>query len=260
MLGAFSLLAAAAFIRDCPADPAGHQHILGAITENARNYAASLPDFLATRVTKQFVDHSGTGHGWRQTDTIEQQLAYYQHKETYRATVVNGKPGEAPGGLTTSGEFGDVFESIFGEKTMADFKWKNCSAIGGVPVYVFEYRETKAPTLIAVQIPPPAHAGFAGAYRDVQANVPYHGLIYAGRHDQKVMRITFEAEIARDFPLREAKRQIDYGWTPVGGEQFLLPQSVDVRSKFRGMLLRNQINFLLYRKFEADSVLKFDKP
>ncbi|HML17670.1 MAG TPA: hypothetical protein VK419_11610 [Bryobacteraceae bacterium] len=258
----FPALASAA---DCSPDAAGEQQILSAMTENARNYAQALPNFLATRVTKRFLDPSGSGYRWRMVDTIEEHLSYFEHKETYRTVSVNGKPA-APGlqpGLSTGGEFGSVLEDIFSPKTQADFKWKRCQTMHGTPMYVFEYRETKAKGVISFSMSQPAPRTTSMSElegnQQVQVSVPYHGLIYADRQTQKVMRLTIVSEMPKNFPMREAVREIDYGWTPVGGGEYLLPQKVDVHARFRFTSMHNETEFLLYRKFEADSVLKFDQ-
>lgn len=254
-----------AFAADCSLDGAGEQQILDAMTENARNYAQELPNFLVTRVTKRFLDPSGNGHPFRMIDTIEEQLSYFEHKEKYKTVSVNGMPA-APGlqpGLSTGGEFGSIFEDIFSPKTRADFKWKRCQTIHGTPMYVFEYRETKAKGVISFSTTQPGRPTTSMSERDlnqqVQVSVPYHGLIYADRQTQKVMRLTIISEMPKNFPMREAEREIDYGWTPVGGGEYLLPQKVDVHARFRFTSMHNETEFLLYRKFEADSVLKFDQ-
>ena len=140
------LFPALAFAADCSPGAAERQRILATITGNARSYAQALPNFLATRVTRRFLDPSGSGHGWHMVDTVEQQLSYFDYKETYTLVSVDGQPaksGAAPG-LSTGGEFGAVFEDIFSPQTEAAFQWKRCESIHGIKMYVFEYRETKA--------------------------------------------------------------------------------------------------------------------
>ncbi|HUA87648.1 MAG TPA: hypothetical protein VMB85_27520 [Bryobacteraceae bacterium] len=257
----FILLSLSLRAADCSSNVAEQQRILGAITNNARQYTNSLPDFLATRVVTRWVDPTGTAQRWRKVDTIEQQLAYYQHVETYRETRVNGQPVKsAPSpGLNSGGEFGAVFEDIFDEKSLADFKWRSCSSIRGVPVYIFDYHETKVLEKLDVERPDRSNSFAGGSSRNVRAEVPYHGRIYADRHDKKVMRITVIAEVSHGFPMRNLEREIDYGWTLVGGGQYVLPQKAEIRGRIDGALMRNEMEFVLYRKFDSDSVLKFGK-
>ena len=257
----FPALACAA---DCSPGAAERQRILATITGNARSYAQALPNFLATRVTRRFLDPSGSGHGWHMVDTVEQQLSYFDYKETYTLVSVDGQPaksGAAPG-LSTGGEFGAVFEDIFSPQTEAAFQWKRCESIHGIKMYVFEYRETKARETVGFSLTQPEpnpRLLQENVNRQTQASVPYHGLIYADRQTGKVMRLTIISEVARNFPMQHPERQLDYAWTLVAGGEFLLPQKVTVRAQLHGTLMRNETEFLLYRKFEANSVLKFEK-
>src|SRR5579872_5202257 len=150
----FPALACAA---DCSPGAAEQQRILSAITGNARSYAQALPDFLAARVTRRYLDSSGSGHQWHLADTVEQQLSYFGHKETYALVSVDGRPAN-PGsasGLSTGGEFGAVFEDIFNPQTQAAFQWKRCESIHGVKMYVFEYHETKARETVGYSLTQP---------------------------------------------------------------------------------------------------------
>lgn len=259
------LVPALAFAADCSPNAAEQTKILDGLTENARTYAQALPNFLATRVTRRFLDSSGGSHRWQMVDTIEESLTYFQHKETYRTISVNGKPA-APGlqrGLSTGGEFGSVLEDIFSPRTLADFKWRRCQSVHGVPMYVFEYRETKAKSIIgfsmAQQTPRTNSMSERDLNQQTRTAVPYHGLIYVDRRTQKAMRLTIVSEMPKKFPMRNAERTIDYGWTLVAGGEYLLPQKVDVRASLDSTLMHNATEFLLYRKFEAESVLKFEK-
>ncbi|HJS50871.1 MAG TPA: hypothetical protein VJ781_03140, partial [Pyrinomonadaceae bacterium] len=63
-------------------------------------------------------------------------------------------------------------------------------------------------------------------------------------------------EIPETFPVRSAKRQIDYDWATISGEKYLLPLSSDVRLTARetkSMLeTRNVIRFKDYQKYGTD--------
>jgi len=257
----FILLSLPLRAADCSPTVAERQEILNAITNRARQYANSLPDFLATRVITRWVEPAETAQQWRKLDTIEQQLAYYQHVETYRGTRVNGRPVKSAAlpGLSSGGEFGAVFEDIFNEKSLADFKWRSCSIIRGVPVYIFDYRETKMLEKLSIGGADGSSSSAGAGSANVRAEVPYHGRIYADRHDERVMRITVIAEVPHGFPMRSVQREVDYAWTLVGGGQYVLPRKVEIRSRVGDAIMRNEMQFVLYRKFDADSVLKFGK-
>ena len=257
----FPALACAA---DCSPGAAEQQRILSAITGNARSYAQALPDFLAARVTRRYLDSSGSGHQWHLEDTVEQQLSYLEHKETYALVSIDGRPAKsgAASGLSTGGEFGAVFEDIFSPETQAAFQWKRCESIHGIKMHVFEYRETKAREVVGYSLTPPEPDRpllSQNVNRQTTASVPYHGLVFADRQTGKVMRLTIVSEVPRNFPMQQPERQLDYEWTLVAGGEFLLPRKVVVRARIHGTLMRNETDFVLYRKFDANSVLKFEK-
>ena len=64
--------------------------ILDEIRANAINYSNNLPNFICTQVTRRTADPSGTGNHWRQLDTIQEQLTFFDHREKYVVTMVNG--------------------------------------------------------------------------------------------------------------------------------------------------------------------------
>ena len=66
--------------------------ILDLIRANAINYSNNLPNFLCTQVTHRNVDTTGTGDHWRQMDTIQEQLSFFEHREKYTVTVPDKDP------------------------------------------------------------------------------------------------------------------------------------------------------------------------
>jgi hypothetical protein len=72
-----------------------------------------------------------------------------------------------------------------------------------------------------------------------------------------VLRIDSEAtDIPDTFPVRTAKRLIDYDWTTISGEKYLLPLLSDVRLTHRESKAifetRNVIRFKDYQKYGTD--------
>ena len=61
-------------------------------------------------------------------DVIQEQLAYFDHKENYVVKMYNGKSvanGDHLqfGGVTSSGEFGSMMSNIFDPESGAEFTW-----------------------------------------------------------------------------------------------------------------------------------------
>jgi hypothetical protein len=89
----------------------------------------------------------------------------------------------------------------------------------------------------------------------------YTGLIYADAANGMIMRVTLEAlDLPASFPIQTARNQLDYDYTEISGNTFLLPLRAEVRMREGRLLIRNDIEFRNYRKFGADTTITFDTP
>ena len=63
------------------------------------------------------------------------------------------------------------------------------------------------------------------------------------------------------FPVQGVYQQLDYDYTKIGDQVFLLPLNSEMRANMDGgkHLVRNTIDFRHYEKFSADAVIKFDQ-
>ena len=266
-----------------PPDGMALEKTIAAMRESALAFDAHLPDFICTQVTHREVKRealaglpvgarlsgsrgstpaTGTETGWKSVDSIEEQLTYFGHKESYKLVSLNGKrvkPGEEPDtGLKSSGEFGSTLGGIFDPLSRAEFKWKRTGKLRGQTVNVFEY--SIAQTNSSSQLS-------AGSER---VTVGYHGLLFVERESNAVIRVTTEAEVPADFPLQNVKRELDYGRANVGGQEYLLPLHSQTESRASEdfmqsgrtggnsplVTLRNTIDFKSFRKYGVDSELK----
>lgn len=245
-------------------DSAEQLAILHDLRANALAYTRSLPDFICTQVTKRFVDYTGAGGDSKALDTIEEQLTYFDRREQYKTLRVNGKPPGAKGagqGITSSGEFGSTLRQIFDPSSGTAFTWERFEPLRGRNATVFSFRVARERSTAVLSVP--------GA----SMIVGFHGLIFADPQ-RTVMRITTEAEAPQNSPLQEVTHVLDYGYALVGREQFLLPLHGELRLrmpeellrdsrrrlKSRVILARNEVDFLNYRKYAAESAIKFGQP
>jgi hypothetical protein len=230
--------------------------ILDAIREYALNYTANLPNFICTQVTRRQIDPSGIGDHWQQADKLQEQLTYFEHKETYKVMAVNGqmvsnKDHLKMGGAITSGEFGSMMYEIFAPATAADFEWARLGKLDGRIMNVFNYRVAQ----------PRSHYSIyhEGVNRTIIAG--YHGLIYAARDTNAVIRVTLECdEIPRDFPVQDVKLDLWYDTIKISDQEFVLPVKWDMHSRDGRYMIWNSAEFALYRKFGAEATIKFDTP
>jgi len=234
-------------------DAESQQKVLAAITQNAVNYSEGLPNFICMQVTRRYVAQNGSDN-FRLTDTIAERLSYNEHHEDYKVISVNGTPvlnrkHEQLGGATSSGEFGSMLYEIFTPESHTEFQWERWGKLRDHVMHVFSFRvrlENSKYSITAEEVKRTVTVG-------------YHGLIYADRDTNNVMRITMEADdIPEDFPIRSASETLDYDTISLSGMKFILPLKVDMRMKDGRNTMKNQAEFRLYNKFGADTSIIFD--
>ena len=58
--------------------------------------------------------------------------------------------------------------------------------------------------------------------------------------------------------MQEASTVLDYGYTKISGQEFLLPLKNTLRMRHEKYLSKNESDYRLYNKFSADATVKFD--
>ncbi len=229
--------------------------ILAEITDSALNYSRNLPNFICLQVTRRYFDQGGKGN-FSLMDTIAESLTYYEQKEEYKVVSKNGIPvtgmkHEQMGGATSSGEFGSMLSEIFEPSSSTSFEWDRWATLRGKRMHVYSFRVPQATSKYTI---------YADSVKR-QILVGYHGLIYADRDTKMVMRITMEADdIPADFPVQEVALDLNYDYTTISGERFLLPMKSELHSKEGRYLTKNETEFRLYNKYGTESQIKFDVP
>ncbi len=236
------------------APPAAEQkQIIDDVREYALNYVKRLPDFICTQVTRRYIDPAGLEF-WQRTDVITTRLSYFEKKEDYKVLLVNNRMTEIPydklGGATSTGEFGTLLKEIFEPETDATFQWERWATLRGKRVHVFNFRVSQARSQWRI------------SYQRTMEIVPgYRGLIYVDRDAPVVLRITMDAEnIPVSFPIQQASTVLDYDFTDIAGNAYLLPLRAVVRMREGKFLIKNEVEFRLYRKFGAEATITFDTP
>jgi hypothetical protein len=89
----------------------------------------------------------------------------------------------------------------------------------------------------------------------------YHGLIYVDNERHFVHRITLYADdIPPSFPLQEVNLTLDYDYRRIGDAEYLLPLRFELVSRSGSRLVKNDVDYDDYQKFNAVSVIVFDSP
>ncbi|MEO7143401.1 MAG: hypothetical protein ABI165_07840 [Bryobacteraceae bacterium] len=238
--------------RPAPAE-ADRKALLAETTGYALNYSNQLPDFFCTQVTRRFDDPTGTG--FRPLDTIVEKLTYFDHREDYKVVLVNNQPKDVShenlGGATSAGEFGSMMREIFEPQTQTHFEWEKWTTLRGRLMQVFSYRVEQPRSRFRIVVPDAHLEMIAG----------YHGLVYVDNENHMIARITKIADdVPASFPVQDLSEDLNYDYQSISGRRFLLPLVAEIRSREGKLLVKNNVEFHMYRKFGTDTSITFDTP
>jgi hypothetical protein len=249
-----------------PPSDQDQQRIIEEAREHALNYSKTLPDFICLQVTNRYLDRHykpGTEGSWSVSDRLAEKLTYFDQQEKYEAvshndTSLYGKAGaDKFGGALSRGDFGTLLREIFDPKSSAEFHWERWSGLPPDPakpgvdtrwMHVYTYAIDQA------------HSNDTLDYNNGAARTTpgYHGEIFIEEGPNLVWRITVEPEPPASFPMQNIHQVLDYRYTELSGQKFLLPVNGTVIMRADGVGSKNEINFRSYRKYSADTSIKFD--
>ena len=234
-------------------DSAQQKQVLADGTAYALNYDQNLPNFICTQTTQRFVDYTGKS-GFRSVDLIVERLTYFEHHEQYKVFMVNGESSNVShhdlGGAISSGEFGSVMKGIFWPQANTQFTWERFYTLRGRRMHVYSYRVQTAGSDYHIVVP----------LKKLDLVTSYHGLIFIDEKKHFVHRITLHADgIPADFPVQEVGLVLDYEYTRIGDSDYLLPLEFELRSREGTHLIKNDVTYDSYQKFNADATVTFDK-
>ncbi len=225
----------------------------------AANLAAveEMPDFVVKQLIQRSAAYAGTNN-FRNLDRLVVAVSYRSEgKEEYKVLSVNGvlqnnpqnkSSYEETGGTSSTGEFVTVLAKIFKPESDTKFEIADTDLIRARRAVVFYYsiERDKAKQIIVA----------SGSFTD-STITGMRGKIWIDRENFRVLKIESEAtEIPESFPIRSARRVIDYDWVTISDEKFLLPALSDVRLTFRESKQvfesRNVIRFKEYQKYGSE--------
>lgn len=229
--------------------------------EYALNYSKTLPDFICTQVTRRYQAAApGTRYGgsagsdptWYALDTLTLKLSYFEQKEEYKLILVNNsvttRDYNSIGGATSTGDFGSMLKQVFELESQARFEWDHWGTLRGRRTMVFSYRV------------PQSRSQWHISYERKLDLVPaYKGLVYIDKEKRQITRVTLEAmDIPATFPVKRADTILDYDYQDISGRTFLLPLKATTIMAADEYLTKNDTEFRVYRKYSAESDIKFD--
>jgi hypothetical protein len=240
-----------------PPTAAESAQILAKVRANTLAAVEEMPDFVVKQQIQRSAAYAGTNN-FRNLDRLVVAVSYRSSgEESYRVLSNNGVVNtnaqakgsyEEVGGTSSTGEFVTMLATIFKPESESTFEPVDTDLIRGrrAVVYDFAVARDKAKQVIT-----------ATGYLSNSTVTGMKGRLWVDRDDFRVLRVESEAtEIPESFPIRSAKRVIDYDWTTITQEKYLLPLVSDVRLTFRDnskvFETRNLIRFKDYQKYGTD--------
>ena len=142
-----------------------------------------------------------------------------------------------------------MLKAVFDPQVKAEFDWKEWAAVNNQAVHVFAYRVAAANSKYMLNAPNTGE----------QAVVGFHGLVYVDRATLAVRRITVNADdIPVKFPLRESSIVVDYDYVAIGDHDHMMPVTAELQVRQgKRYLVRNDVEFREYRRYAAESSIRF---
>ena len=231
------------------------QDVLERARQWALGFTANLPDFVCTQITKRS-DNQGQGDmALKKRHDIVTKVQFVGEAESYLTLTVDGKPSQRHiREISGMGEFGSMLQALFQPDSPARFFHQGDSQIDGQPAVVFAVTHPSGYQLYTDVL----HDGTLQNF----VRVGYEGQIHIARDSPVVLRIVGERifGVPADFPVRQARFQIDYGPVDIEGDTHWLPvRSRDVLVGRRGWINQNENKWMNYRRFAAKTTLDFGK-
>jgi len=225
--------------------------VLGAIREYALNYTRGLPNYTCTQVIRRVTTRGQGRYRFPQRDLIEEELSVVDHKEVRKVTKIDGKPAsnadpDKLSGPSSSGEFGNLLETLFDPETKSEFRWDRFVTLNGRRVYVFTFRVAQ-----------PQGLSIEEAKRTIR--VAFQGRLYADYQTKAVMHIELECvKFPADSVYQGVEWTLDYERTQVAGQEFTLPSHYRMHARTTLGETTNDVDYKSYRRFESEATITFD--
>ena len=218
--------------------------------KNAMGYLDHLPNFRCTQETHRFTAPLKIPDQLKEADSFKDELVYEDGKERYRTIEVNGlKPENAPAlekGIHSRNEFGSMLRGLFDPDVAATYKWAGRAMAMGVLCQVFDVDVAKA------------KSNFVLHYGGMREAAGYSGRVFIDEETGMVRRLTIQGkDLPKEFGLQSPALSLDYGMVKIGKDDFLLPLRSMLQLRHAKVFVRNESVFRGYRKFNAESEIKF---
>ena len=234
--------------------PPSGDPVIQSTREAAWHFSDTLPNYVVKQFTTRYQTEVAKGNrtSWQALDVVTADVIAEAGKETYKNILVNGKaPKDSveKTGSWSTGEFVTIQLNLLAPQTDADFHNKRSTTIVNRAAYKYDYSVEQPNSNWEI------HAS-AESYHP-----GYTGTIWIDKENFRVLRIEMSAKnMPRAFPLDAVESALDYDYVLISDQKFLLPAHSESLSCIRGTseCTRNVIDFRNYRKFGADTTIKFE--
>jgi hypothetical protein len=234
--------------------PPSGDPVIQSAREAAWHFSETLPNYVVKQFTTRYQTEAAKGNrtSWQALDVVTADVIAEGGKETYKNILVNGKaPKDSieKTGSWSTGEFVTIQLNLLAPQTDADFHNKRTTTIVNRAAYKYDYSVEQPNSNWEI------HAS-AESYHP-----GYTGTIWIDKENSRVLRIEMSAKnMPKAFPLDAVESALDYDYVLIGDQKYLLPAHSEALSCIRGSAecTRNVIDFRNYRKFGADTSIKFD--
>ena len=223
------------------------------LLDQARNHAAEfmddLPNFVVTQIVTRSV-RTAKRKDWQQQDKLEIEVSYRAKTgEQLKLVRYNDRPTQMTydqlKGATTAGEFGSILGALFSPQSQAEFKEVRRETFHGHQTVIYDFmvkKEFSSNTITDVN-----------SGRTV--TTAYSGRVWINTESGRTLRIEQSSDdIQPGFPITLAKRSVEYDWTIIDSQRYLLPVYAEVilGNDLKRFYLRNVIELRNYRMFDTD--------
>lgn len=238
--------------------------VLERTRKNTLDAVGDMPDFVVKQQIQRAWAFANTNN-FKNLDRLVVAVSYRSTgEEDYRVLSTNGIVNSDPktkqsyedvGGTSSTGEFVTVLATVFKHESETKFDVVDTDVIRDRKAIVFDFLTTKEKAKQVITA--------AGILTVNSTIAGMKGRVWIDRENARVLRIESDAtEIPETFPVRSARRVIDYDWVTIADGKFLLPSLSDVRLTSRDgtqiVETRNIIRFKDYQKYGTDVVIRDD--
>lgn len=220
----------------------------------AQEYSESIPNFLCFRNTRFLKESSPLGR-WKLETELKERLSHAGDEDEHEIVALDGKRAKGEelffhGGLTVSGEFGNVIRRIFDPETETVFTSMGSGSGEDSDCVILGFRVAQE------------HSSMRISSGDEEEMVMgYAGEVYTSSSTGQIFRIRLTMdELPEGYPIRGATWDIRYGPVKVEEQELLLPVFAAMEAYQEGRFVRTEATYTGYQKYAADSNIRFGEP